>query len=73
MECPRCQEAGGTSDQECLPPSMFTDKDIKTRVYCYGTLFAAYKEGKGNLAVDKLPHTPEFEYVRALLSMGVSL
>ena len=38
-----------------LAPSMFTDQDIKARVYCYGTLFAATKEGTGNLAVDKLP------------------
>ena len=32
-----------------LAPAMYTDKDIKTRVYCYGTLFAACKEGKATL------------------------
>ena len=50
---------------------MATDEDIRARVYCYCTLYAASKEGSGNLAVDKLPDTKEFEYVKALLSMGV--
>ena len=68
---PQIQGSRWNLTQGMMAPAMATDEDIRARVYYYGTLHAASKEGSGNLSVDKLPDTQEFEYVKALLSMGV--
>ena len=51
-------------------PAMATDSDIRARVYCYGTLTAANKQGPGKIGGDKMPEDESFNVLRSSLRMG---